>query len=346
MDHGRVAGVRRRSVAVQPREVGRADRRAVRGTGEACASSVGPETDDVPTAPLRLSARQRSAGRAGPGPRRLGPTLRADGAVQHRHPKPTRRHPQGIGKAPEERDCAGAAPGIVIASSSTATPSAPASWNRDRRTLRAVPSGRVFISYRREDTSATAGRLYDRLVAQFGSGNIFMDVDSITPGYDFAKAIETAVASCQVVLAVIGKGWLDASDERGRRLDDPDDFVALEIKAGLEREIPVIPVLVGGVPVPRRDELPTALSALARRQSLRLDHDSFNADFARLATALEQTFPLEDTIPRPVATPSPTKLRLPRAGGRTKPTHRRGGCWARSRGATSSTRRRSAPTCR
>jgi WD40 repeat protein len=132
-------------------------------------------------------------------------------------------------------------------------------------------AGRIFISYRREDTSATAGRLYDRLEARFGTDSVFMDVDSIAPGYDFAEAIESAVGSCQAVLAVIGTHWLD----------DPDDFVALEIKAGLDRDIPVIPVLVGGAP---------GLSALARRQSLRLDHDSFTADFTRLLTALERTF--------------------------------------------------------
>jgi hypothetical protein len=85
----------------------------------------------------------------------------------------------------------------------------------------APASGRIFISYRREDTSATAGRLYDRLVARFGADSVFMDVDSIAPGHDFAEAIETAVGSCQVVLAVIGTHWLDAADERGwRRLDD------------------------------------------------------------------------------------------------------------------------------
>jgi hypothetical protein len=107
-----------------------------------------------------------------------------------------------------------------------------------------------------------------------------MDVDSVT-----------AVGSCQVVLAVIGTGWLDAADERGRRrLDDPDDFVALEIKAGLDRDIPVIPVLIDGAPGLRRNKLRAALASLARRQSLRVDHDSFTADVTRLLTAVERTF--------------------------------------------------------
>jgi WD40 repeat protein len=182
-------------------------------------------------------------------------------------------------------------------------------------------SGRIFISYRREDTSATAGRLYDRLVARFGADSVFMDVDSIAPGHDFAEAIETAVGSCQVVLAVIGTHWLDAADERGwRRLDDPDDFVALEIKAGLDRDIPVIPVLVGGTSGPRRDDLPATLSPLARRQSLRLDHDSFSTDFTRLMAALERTFARAGPPPPPAEAldgdiPPPSRLAGTLEGG-------------------------------
>lgn len=153
-------------------------------------------------------------------------------------------------------------------------------------------TGRIFISYRRDETPATAGRLYDRLTARFGTDNVFMDVDSIRPGFDFADAIETAVGSCDVVLAVMGLGWLTASDDGGRRkLDDPDDFVVLEIKAGLDRDIPVIPILVGGAAPPRRQDLPPPLGALARRQVLRLDHDSFDPDVGRLLAALQRTLP-------------------------------------------------------
>jgi hypothetical protein len=91
-------------------------------------------------------------------------------------------------------------------------------------------SERIFISYRRADTPHVAGRLFDRLEARFGAGNVFMDVDSIEPGLDFAETIEEAVGSCDVLLALIGPRWVDALDERGRRrLEAADDFVALEI---------------------------------------------------------------------------------------------------------------------
>ena len=90
-------------------------------------------------------------------------------------------------------------------------------------------AGRIFISYRRADTQHVAGRLFDRLAEHFGAGNVFMDVDSIEPGLDFAEAVDNAVGRCEVLLALIGSHWVDAVDEHGnRRLEDPDDFVRLE----------------------------------------------------------------------------------------------------------------------
>src|SRR6185312_6039062 len=155
--------------------------------------------------------------------------------------------------------------------------------------VREGPAGRIFISYRREDTPHVAGRLFDRLEMRFGAGNIFMDVDSIEPGMDFAEAIEDAVGACDVLLVLIGPHWVDAIDENGRRrLADPDDFVALEITAALRRQIRVVPVLVDGVSQLRRRELPETLATLARRQSVRLDHTSFAAGVAALVIALER----------------------------------------------------------
>jgi hypothetical protein len=101
-------------------------------------------------------------------------------------------------------------------------------------------SGGVFISYRREDASGMAGRLYDRLAARFGEDQVFMDVDRIGLGVDFAEVISQAVSTCDVLIAVIGQRWLTAIDEDNkRRLDDPDDFVRLEIEAALARDIRV-----------------------------------------------------------------------------------------------------------
>jgi hypothetical protein len=131
--------------------------------------------------------------------------------------------------------------------------------------------------------------LFDRLEARFGTGNVFMDVDSIEPGLDFAETVEEAIDACDVLLVLIGPHWANAVDEHGRRrLEDPDDFVALEITTALRRRIRVIPVLVDGAPPPRRGDLPEALATLARRQGVRLEHTSFGAGLAMLMTALER----------------------------------------------------------
>src|SRR5262245_46730469 len=105
----------------------------------------------------------------------------------------------------------------------------------------------LFISYRRDDSAGHAGRVYDRLEREFGRDRLVMDVDSIPLGANFLKVIGEEVAKCDVLLAIIGPGWLDARDEKGiRRLDNPDDFVRIEIATALKRAIPVIPILLEG----------------------------------------------------------------------------------------------------
>ena len=101
-------------------------------------------------------------------------------------------------------------------------------------------TGRIFISYRRDETAYPAGWLYDRLANQYnGGGQVFKDVDSIELGDDFVQVITRAVGSCDVLLALIGEQWLTITDEHGRRrLDDPVDFVRLEIEAALTRKRP------------------------------------------------------------------------------------------------------------
>jgi TIR domain-containing protein len=90
--------------------------------------------------------------------------------------------------------------------------------------MSAAVSGGVFISYRRQESSGLAGRLYDRLAARFGDDQVFMDVDAIAPGLDFTEVLADAVSTCEVLLAIIGPRWLNATDEEGRpRLDDPND---------------------------------------------------------------------------------------------------------------------------
>jgi TIR domain len=151
-------------------------------------------------------------------------------------------------------------------------------------------TGRIFISYRRDETAYPAGWLFDRLAQHFGPAQIFKDVDSIELGDDFVQVISRAVGSCDVLLALIGDRWLTITDDRGRRrLDDPDDFVRLEIGAALERNVRIIPILVDGANMPRADELPAGLVGLERRQALELSPSRFEYDTNRLLKVLDMT---------------------------------------------------------
>lgn len=148
--------------------------------------------------------------------------------------------------------------------------------------------GRIFISYRRADSAGYAGRIYDRLTAHFGEDAVFMDVDTIEAGVDFVEVLQNAVQRCDVLVALIGRRWLDSKDANGkRRLDNPEDFVRIEVAAALDRDIRVIPVLVDGVIMPNSTELPGNLKPLARRNALQVDHQSFNLDVQRLISQLE-----------------------------------------------------------
>lgn len=145
----------------------------------------------------------------------------------------------------------------------------------------------VFVSYRRRDTSHLAGRLFDRLVDRFGADNVFMDVDSIQAGSDYREAINHAVERSDVMLALIGTGWLNATDESGRRrLEKSDDVVVLELVAALDRNIRIVPVLVDGARMPGQDELPVALHPLVRRHAVQLDHQTFRSDAESLVAAI------------------------------------------------------------
>ncbi|MGD8404526.1 MAG: TIR domain-containing protein [Anaerolineales bacterium] len=149
-------------------------------------------------------------------------------------------------------------------------------------------TGRIFISYRRADSAGYAGRIYDRLAAHFGKDAIFMDVDTIEAGLDFVEVLENAVQSCDVLVALIGRQWLNIKDDTGiRRLDNPQDFVRIEVAAALNRSIRVIPVLVDGTPMPNSDQLPSNLKLLARRNAVPVTHYSFHNDANRLIEQLE-----------------------------------------------------------
>ncbi len=149
---------------------------------------------------------------------------------------------------------------------------------------------KVFISYRREDSNAIAGRIYDRLVEECGRKNVFKDVDSIPLGTDFRQVLSGAVGQCDVFLPVIGKAWADATDQAGeRRLAKKTDFVRVEVEAALERGIPVIPLLVDGASVPGPEELPESLRDLSFRNGAPIRYDpDFHRDMDRVIAGLKQ----------------------------------------------------------
>lgn len=148
---------------------------------------------------------------------------------------------------------------------------------------------KIFISYRRDDSSGHTGRVHDRLEREFGRDLLFMDVDAIPLGVNFVKFIRDEVAKCDAMLAVIGPNWLSATDETGqRRIDRANDFVRLELAEALQRDIPVIPILVDGVRMPSTDSLPDELKELSLRNGLDVRHSSFHADMDKLVRALRE----------------------------------------------------------
>jgi hypothetical protein len=161
---------------------------------------------------------------------------------------------------------------------------------------------RIFICYRREDSSGHAGRLYDRLQDRFGD-DVFMDIDAIGPGVDYARLIDDTIDTVEVVIVVIGQQWLSTHDVDGsRRLDDPEDLVRQEVSVALARDVLVIPVLVQGATLPGPEDLPPDLIGLARHNAFEISDGRWNYDAERLVQAVEQAL----TTAPPTSAVSPT----------------------------------------
>jgi len=151
-----------------------------------------------------------------------------------------------------------------------------------------VSQKRVFISYRRSDSAGHAGRLYDYLKNYFGNERIFFDVNTIQAGVNFEQKINSELDNSEVVLVLIGNQWLDAKDKEGsKRLDNPKDYVRLEVETALSKNITVIPILLQGATMPSGNVLPDTLYDLSRRNAIRLNDDHWNSDFKLLATIME-----------------------------------------------------------
>lgn len=148
---------------------------------------------------------------------------------------------------------------------------------------------RVFISYRREDSAAYAGRIYDAMVARFGESNVFMDVE-MAPGVDFVARIDEVVSGCAALIVVIGPRWTELNGDDGTpRLHDPDDFVRQEVCAAIQRsDVTVIPALVNKAPMPRAEQLPAEMHPLTRRNALELSDARWRYDVGRLTATLDE----------------------------------------------------------
>ncbi|UVT16520.1 MAG: TIR domain-containing protein [Nitrospira sp.] len=158
---------------------------------------------------------------------------------------------------------------------------------------------RVFISYRREDSAGWTGRLAGFLREQLGNNQVFMDIDTIPAGVDFAEYIRTSIGSCEALVVVIGPRWLTATDARGqRRLQDTNDYIRMEITTAISRNLKVIPVLVGGATMPRSEDLPDDLKTLAGRNALEITDRRWDYDAKVLVSAIPKTRLQEKTLAR------------------------------------------------
>lgn len=146
---------------------------------------------------------------------------------------------------------------------------------------------RVFINYRRQDAGAPSDALYERLAVRLGPSSVFRDLQSINPGAEFPEVIAEAVRSSDVVLALVGDRWLSVLDEHGqRRIDDPRDFVRLEIATALGQDVPVIPVLVDGARMPPPEDLPLSVAGITRRNALPLRTARLEVDVEQILRAV------------------------------------------------------------
>ena len=145
---------------------------------------------------------------------------------------------------------------------------------------------KIFLSYRREDGIARAGRIYDRLVSRFGEDKVFMDLSKITTGADFEDVLDRELESCEVFIAIIGEHWL-GTRKGHRRLEDPEDFVRREIGSALKRNVRILPVLVGAANMPGPQQLPAELADFAKRNAIRISDDQFDVEMDGLTLDIE-----------------------------------------------------------
>jgi TIR domain len=163
----------------------------------------------------------------------------------------------------------------------------------------------VILSYRREDSAGVTGRIFDRLVQEFGTDRVFMDIDSMPAGVDFHDHLQAILAGCGALLVVIGKSWRSQRKGQPPRIMDPDDWVRIEVETALERGIPVVPLLIDGASLPSRDQLPESLWPLLRRNAMPVDSGrDFHSQLSRLVRDLRLQLDPAEGPPNAAANPT------------------------------------------
>jgi TIR domain len=149
--------------------------------------------------------------------------------------------------------------------------------------------GTIFISYRRAESLVEARALYERLARDF-PGRVFIDLEGIDFGDDFVESLQRQMVGCQVMLVLIGPGWLGQAQDGGslRPIDDDNDFVRIELRVALQRGIRVVPVLLNGATLPKVTDLPVELRSLVRRQAMTFDFHRFDRDAGALSGMLRR----------------------------------------------------------
>jgi hypothetical protein len=158
----------------------------------------------------------------------------------------------------------------------------------------------IFISYRRADSQDLTGRIYEYLAKHFGTEVVFRDVYSLPMGEDYRTHLREKAQNCQAMVVVMGPDWVTVEDKDGnRRLDNPDDWVRVEVETGLKREITVIPLLIDGARIPKEEDLPGDLKPLAyRKAALARPDPDFQHDMERLIRQLEKVVNKTDGRPK------------------------------------------------
>lgn len=167
---------------------------------------------------------------------------------------------------------------------------------------------KITVSYRRNDSEAITGRIFDRLVAHYGKTSVFRDIDNIPPGVDFREHIDDALQATDVLIVVIGRRWMGSARPGSLRIQDEVDPVRIEVETALKRGIAVVPVLVGDTKMPTAAQLPATLKEFAFRNAVRVDSgQDFDHHVERLLRALDRTLQRE---PKPVAEDTPQRAAL------------------------------------